>query len=200
MPKPKPIATVLGNGRGSFRKALLSVFMEDLFEENALDIAIEVFGEKCIYCGRSVEKNRLQADFLWPQSKGGLHVKGNVVPACPTCNSDRGSKPWQEFLNKKFDEKISKSQKDEMIKKINEFIANSEKGGDKDIEDVLTEENIKLRNDVDTLLNALSEGIRIKINKPQIKDVKFDNAGQMFDELVSICKKYSKSKCENNIM
>lgn len=96
MPNRKTIAQYLGNGRGSFRKALISSLLRKHSEEDAFDQAIQYFGNECIYCGDS--KSRLQVDLLWPEYKGGTIKKGNVVPACPTCNSDRQAKEWRMWI------------------------------------------------------------------------------------------------------
>ena len=39
----------------------------------------------------------MQADHLWPQEIGGVHIPGNVVPSCPSCNSERGNKPCKKI-------------------------------------------------------------------------------------------------------
>jgi 5-methylcytosine-specific restriction endonuclease McrA len=44
---------------------------------------------KCIYCG---EKKPLTMDHIIPLSKGGEHVKSNIVPACRSCNAKKGAK------------------------------------------------------------------------------------------------------------
>lgn len=45
---------------------------------------------KCVYCG---EKKHLTMDHVIPISKGGLHTKGNILPACQSCNSVKGNRP-----------------------------------------------------------------------------------------------------------
>jgi 5-methylcytosine-specific restriction endonuclease McrA len=47
------------------------------------------YGHCCVYCGRKMQ--RLTQDHLTPLSKGGSHTKQNVVPACGTCNSKKGT-------------------------------------------------------------------------------------------------------------
>jgi 5-methylcytosine-specific restriction endonuclease McrA len=54
-----------------------------------LEILVE-FGHKCVYCGHSDVK--LTMDHVIPISKGGLHTKDNIVPACRSCNSKKGAK------------------------------------------------------------------------------------------------------------
>ena len=45
---------------------------------------------RCVYCGK---KKPLTQDHIIPVSKNGHHVKGNIVPACQSCNSIKGTKP-----------------------------------------------------------------------------------------------------------
>lgn len=44
---------------------------------------------RCAYCGSKPKV--LTIDHVIPLSKGGPHVPANLVPACPSCNSSKGS-------------------------------------------------------------------------------------------------------------
>jgi len=44
---------------------------------------------KCVYCG---ERKVLAQDHIIPISKGGHHVKENIIPACQSCNSKKRDK------------------------------------------------------------------------------------------------------------
>ncbi|WP_295872575.1 HNH endonuclease [uncultured Zhongshania sp.] len=61
------------------------------------------FSEKCAYCGKvALKENRgIVADHVVPATEFGEFVKGNIVPACQTCNDSRGNKCWREFINTK---------------------------------------------------------------------------------------------------
>jgi 5-methylcytosine-specific restriction enzyme A len=53
----------------------------------------------CHYCGRNVGARALTMDHLVPLVRGGRSNKGNVVPACKECNSDKKHKllfEWEE--------------------------------------------------------------------------------------------------------
>lgn len=54
------------------------------------------FGGLCAYgCGRSATS----VDHVWPVSRGGRSVPGNLVPACSSCNSSKNNgdpTPWFE--------------------------------------------------------------------------------------------------------
>jgi 5-methylcytosine-specific restriction endonuclease McrA len=47
--------------------------------------------QKCFYC--QATGIPLTMDHLIPLSKGGHHVKGNIVPACRSCNAKKGNRP-----------------------------------------------------------------------------------------------------------
>lgn len=49
----------------------------------------DLFGHRCVYCGQVTELTR---DHLIPISKGGTHDYGNIVPACQSCNSRKGTR------------------------------------------------------------------------------------------------------------
>ena len=60
------------------------------------------WGGFCAYC----RCNRATTlDHLKPKSKGGSSLRSNLIPACRTCNADKGSESWlvwvqrQQFYN-----------------------------------------------------------------------------------------------------
>ena len=55
----------------------------------------ETFNHRCAYCGRRA-KGHLTQDHITPLSKGGSHTLSNIVPACRSCNSKKGT---NEALN-----------------------------------------------------------------------------------------------------
>jgi 5-methylcytosine-specific restriction enzyme A len=57
----------------------------------------------CHYCGNRFSAKELTMDHIVPVSKGGRTTKGNVVPCCKTCNTEKKSKllmEWDKYLNK----------------------------------------------------------------------------------------------------
>jgi hypothetical protein len=50
---------------------------------------------KCVYCG---ETENLSIDHVEAISTGGPHVESNIVIACRSCNSSKGTKPVEEWL------------------------------------------------------------------------------------------------------
>ena len=49
-----------------------------------------IYKNRCVYCG---EIKTLEMDHIIPISKGGDHVKENIVPACRSCNAKKGDRP-----------------------------------------------------------------------------------------------------------
>ncbi len=57
----------------------------------------------CGYCGRSVPPKELTMDHIVPLARGGKSTKGNVAPACKTCNTAKKHllpMEWDQYLNK----------------------------------------------------------------------------------------------------
>ena len=56
-----------------------------------IDILSE-YNYQCVYCGVKFNKNiKPERDHVIPISKGGNNIKENIVPACRSCNSIKGS-------------------------------------------------------------------------------------------------------------
>jgi len=54
------------------------------------------FYNSCAYCLSTTKK--LAMDHLVPLSRGGSHIKENIVPSCKSCNSRKSAKPFLEFI------------------------------------------------------------------------------------------------------
>ena len=139
----------------------------------------------------------MQPDHLWLQEIGGVHIPGNVVPSCPTCNSERGNKPWNDYLKKKY---LSSNRNgvEKQIEKIERYMNYYKVNEKPTIEAYLTKEEIELRENLNEILFALSEGIRSKVGNPQKRDIKFIKPGKMFDEIVETIYKYKINKAGGN--
>jgi len=53
---------------------------------------------KCVYCQAGPEEVLLTIDHLLPQELGGENVANNLVTACKSCNSMKGSKTIRQFF------------------------------------------------------------------------------------------------------
>lgn len=54
------------------------------------------FGGRCAYC--LGEFSSLEMEHMQPVSRGGMHDKDNIVPACRSCNAHKSSKTLLELL------------------------------------------------------------------------------------------------------
>ena len=55
----------------------------------------------CHYCRRQVGRKNLTMDHVVPLARGGKSSKGNLVPACKECNSNKKyltPVEWEEYL------------------------------------------------------------------------------------------------------
>lgn len=66
--------------------------------------AFDVHGWRCFYCA---SPRCLTADHITPRAIGGDDEASNLVPACRTCNSSRGKKDFDEFLEEIAAQKIA---------------------------------------------------------------------------------------------
>lgn len=63
----------------------------------------------CYYCGRMFPPAELTMDHVVPLSRGGKTTKGNVVPACKTCNTEKHRLvpvEWEAYLDRLDKEEI----------------------------------------------------------------------------------------------
>jgi len=59
----------------------------------------------CHYCGKQYPRDELTMDHIVPVARGGTSTKGNVVPCCKQCNSDKKYlTPVEILLRKKSSE------------------------------------------------------------------------------------------------
>lgn len=49
------------------------------------------FDHSCVYCGKRLDKEKLQVEHLYPINKTdcGLHIINNVAPCCSICNNTK---------------------------------------------------------------------------------------------------------------
>lgn len=54
------------------------------------------FHGRCAYCRRPWPRGLLTRDHVVPRAKGGRDGR-NIVPACPPCNQEKGSRTVREY-------------------------------------------------------------------------------------------------------
>jgi 5-methylcytosine-specific restriction endonuclease McrA len=57
-------------------------------------------GGFCAYCQRKHDPDELTMDHIVPIKQGGRHEAANIVLACPTCNSSKGNRTPDQWLNR----------------------------------------------------------------------------------------------------
>ena len=80
------------------RAAKLGAPIRDFTRQQWKQIQL-AYGMCCAYCG--VRPKHLTQDHIIPLAKGGSHTASNIVPACQSCNSKKGTRvapPFQPLL------------------------------------------------------------------------------------------------------
>src|SRR5690625_4414981 len=68
-----------------------------------LNVILEAFDGKCIYCGITEEETELthHVDHILTPARGGRHHRSNLVVACAACNSSKGDEPFLMLYERK---------------------------------------------------------------------------------------------------
>ena len=61
----------------------------------------QVAAGKCHYCGKPFPPEELTMDHIVPVSRGGTSTRGNVVPCCKSCNTEKKYLTPAEIILKK---------------------------------------------------------------------------------------------------
>lgn len=86
----------------AFASALAPV---EVYDEERVRAAMRVLGQRdlealaCVYCDAAATTwDHLEALVRDSRPSGHGHTVGNLVPACRHCNSERGNKPWRDWM------------------------------------------------------------------------------------------------------
>ena len=182
----------IGIGKGRFRKAFLSCLQMRHSQPDASERAIEELGDECVYCGISGTEKRLQFDHLWPQASGGLTIIGNIVPCCPTCNSDRRDIPWEDYLRESPRVRARRSPPEVggQIRKISIYMERHGQANKPTIESVLTRDELRLREDFNLILAAVGDAALAALGHEKKAAVRFRNPEKLFQELVALATRF----------
>ena len=66
--------------------------------ESLRDRVFREGGYRCVYCGETFPAEQLTLDHVEPRMRGGDNSTGNLVTACRSCNTRKGSLPAWAFL------------------------------------------------------------------------------------------------------
>jgi 5-methylcytosine-specific restriction endonuclease McrA len=96
-PRGRYKAHAIGNGQNSVIRNILGQLGEESFSAADWEQVKVEFDHTCAYCGREGE---VQMDHAIPINRAALgeHRLGNLVPACPNCNSKKSGKDFRVFL------------------------------------------------------------------------------------------------------
>ncbi|SDX41315.1 HNH endonuclease signature motif containing protein [Paenibacillus sp. PDC88] len=124
------------------------------------DIISTYFNSKCIYCGyEETDSDKLQKEHLDSIATGGLDIKGNVVPACSSCNSKKKDKNWIEYINQNYDLEVA-NEKIEVINSYRNKHCNWLKlMNDESVKDYIRLINLKITQAVTTAHKWITHGI-----------------------------------------
>mgnify|MGYP000073416015 CR=1 FL=1 len=56
---------------------------------------------QCYYCQKPMQKEEVTMDHIVPLAQGGKSTRGNLVPACKPCNTEKKDKTAYEFFSDK---------------------------------------------------------------------------------------------------
>lgn len=98
-PEVKAIARV----RDQIRVARLRSQGGDFSRQDWNNVLV-LFANACAYCG--LRDCRLTVEHLVPVSKGGKTVRGNIVPACYSCNASKQDKGLYDFVPDRHDASV----------------------------------------------------------------------------------------------
>jgi len=102
----KDISAAYRHKRKAASENLIATFTEDEWE-----VCKESFDNKCAYCGK---ESILTRDHFVAVTKNGEYAKGNIVPACVSCNCSKGNKSFLDWYTcQSF---YSETRKDEVLK------------------------------------------------------------------------------------
>lgn len=70
------------------KRNIIRVFRQSIYEN---------FDHECVYCGAIAES----LDHAKPKAKGGETISNNLLPACKSCNQDKGSQELFEWYKRR---------------------------------------------------------------------------------------------------
>lgn len=181
-------------GRGCFKKAFIAALLSRHTTADIETLVRAELGWNCVYCGIGQEDAQIELDHLWPESTGGCLVIGNVVPACPTCNSLRRDTPWQAFMMRsgRLGRPRDKNEGDAEIAFLMQYMEKYDQTAEPTLNSTLTRLELEILASLELMLSAVSDGALAKAGHKKRQAIRFNDPEKMFDELVSVVAKYIK--------
>lgn len=100
----------------------------DEYDKEKVETALEMLGQKdlkqlsCVYCERLAQTwDHLENLVKDGKLNGYGHQIGNLVPCCRDCNSQKGGKPFRDFINS--NERLTEDEKSNLILRLETHLA-----------------------------------------------------------------------------
>lgn len=104
----------MARSKSDISNSAIRIFLQDVGRYYDEVRGFEPFGPKvkqkdeffdcfCCFCGVEISRKSLSQDhlILMNNTALGLHVYGNTVPCCQSCNNEKQQKPEQQFIKSK---------------------------------------------------------------------------------------------------
>lgn len=79
---------------GQFDEKGKSITKQTIYDRDSSQVVVDP------YCGTKIGYSDVQADRIYPGSKGGAYTYDNVIPCCGSCNKTRSDTDFLVFFNK----------------------------------------------------------------------------------------------------
>ena len=120
--------SILGKRKTTVAHAFASALAPtDEFEKEKIEAALDALGQKnlkqlsCVYCSRIAQTWDHLVNLVQKGELNGFgHQIGNLVPCCRDCNSDKGSTPFEDFVNSR--DYLDDDQKSDLICRLKQHL------------------------------------------------------------------------------
>ena len=103
------------------KDGILYIYRLERFEDLIYELTYACKKNKCVYCGKKLNRKNSTLDHKYPRSTGGVSIINNLAPSCSKCNSRKGWLTYEEYLKVMY---LSKIERKRITK---QFIRNNEK-------------------------------------------------------------------------
>jgi hypothetical protein len=138
----------------------------DQYNGQVMDDALRLLGQNpnevltCVYCGSNAQTwDHLVGLVKDSQLRGYGHQIGNLIPCCRDCNSEKGSRDWQEFIAAKI---IDEDKQKEVTARVQAYLEQNAKPVDiEKIKTDMPEEWARYANAKEQIFELMKEADKI---------------------------------------
>lgn len=80
------------------RKGRLYLYNNLRFEDLMYELTYKLKKDRCIYCGKKLNRECSTLDHKYPRATGGISITNNLFPCCQKCNTEKGFLLHEEYL------------------------------------------------------------------------------------------------------